>query len=71
LPHIAFALQIRQNHGLLNLTSTYVRTLSPASGKVRYAHRPPLFCPLSAEAYLLTGKKHKHGLFAKQKSDEA
>jgi len=37
LPHIAFALQIRQNHGLLNLTSTYVRTLSPASGKVRYA----------------------------------
>jgi len=38
----------------------FVRTFPRASAKTCYAphpHRPPLFCPLSPEAVLLTGEK--------------
>jgi len=58
LPHKAFALQIRQNHGLQLFAR--LRSRNPyASAKLAVPlqpHRPAWFCPLSPEAYLLTGK---------------
>jgi hypothetical protein len=56
----ASALQIRQNLGLLNLTSTslaHYPTLQVRLAMPLQPHSPPLFCPLSPEAYLLTEKK--------------
>jgi hypothetical protein len=52
----AFALQIDQNHGLQLFAPNFrsptllQNLLCPCSRTV-----PPLFCPLSPEAYLLTG----------------
>jgi hypothetical protein len=55
LPHKAFALQISQNHGLQSFCpdphdsrplQKFAMPLQP--------HWPPLFCPLSPEAFLLT-----------------
>jgi hypothetical protein len=60
LPHLAFALQIGQNHGLLNLTSTSFAqfpTLRQGLLMPLQPHYPASFCPLSPEAYLLTGEK--------------
>jgi hypothetical protein len=57
--HKASTLQIRQNHGLLNLASTlFAHSLASA----RFANAPAtalpiMFCRLSSEAYLLTWKK--------------
>jgi hypothetical protein len=58
---VAFALQIGQNHGLQILTSTSFAHYPPL--QVRFAmplhpHNPALFCPLSPEAYLLTGRRN-------------
>jgi hypothetical protein len=56
LPHMAFAPQIGQNHGLESFAQ--LRSRRPlASAKVPMPlprARPPLFCPLSPEAVLLT-----------------
>jgi hypothetical protein len=63
---LAFALQIGQNHGL--------QLFCPASQGPRFCKnllcpflraRPPLFCPLSPEAYLLT-KRNKTVRIRKQ-----
>ena len=54
----AFTLQSRQNHGLQLFCATSFARF-PASAKTCYdphPHKPSLFCPLSPEAYLLTGK---------------
>ncbi|MGF7038411.1 hypothetical protein [Mucilaginibacter lappiensis] len=56
--HKAFALQTSQNHGLLNLAAT---SFAQSSASARFANAPAItqsimFCPLSAEAYLLTGR---------------
>ncbi|WP_143013920.1 hypothetical protein [Mucilaginibacter sp. OK268] len=59
MPHIAFAPQSSQNHGLLNLTSNRSH-YSPASARFANASavtQATIFCPLSSEAYLLTEKK--------------
>ncbi|MGN8068085.1 hypothetical protein [Mucilaginibacter sp. SG564] len=48
--------------GLLTLTSTsfaHYPTLQARFAMPLQPHRPPLFCPLSPEAYLLTGKGRK------------
>ncbi|WP_419699830.1 hypothetical protein [Mucilaginibacter sp. NFX135] len=61
LPHVAFALQTGQNHGL-QLFALLRTAQFPASAKLAMPlqpHKPPLFCPLSPEAYLLTGRKGK------------
>ena len=59
LPHLAFVLQIKQNHGL-----HYVALLSHpqpgASATKRYAPataQANMFCLISSEAYLLSGRK--------------
>jgi hypothetical protein len=56
IPPLAFALQIGQNHGLLNFAP--LRSLiAYASAKSSYALptlKATMFCPLSPEAYLLT-----------------
>ncbi|MCQ6957449.1 hypothetical protein [Mucilaginibacter aquariorum] len=61
LPHKAFALQTRQNHGLESFA--LLRSLiAPPFSKISYApatHRPPSFCPLSPEAVLPTGEDEK------------
>jgi len=58
LPHGATALQIGQNHGLQLFA--LLRSLKPrSSAKLAMplqSRRPVSFCPLSSEAYLLTGK---------------
>ncbi|WP_172337596.1 hypothetical protein [Mucilaginibacter sp. SG564] len=59
---LAIALQSGQNHGLLNLTSTSFAHYPPL--QVRFAmplqpHKPSSFCPLSPEAYLLTGEEKR------------
>jgi hypothetical protein len=57
--HKAFALQSGQNHGL-QLFCPAVLALSQCFCKNLLCpflrSRPPLFCPLSPEAYLLTGR---------------
>jgi len=65
LPHKAFALQIRQNHGLQNLALLRSR-IARASASIAMpfpAHSPALFCLISAEAILLTGSYNKPILF--------
>jgi hypothetical protein len=57
LPHKAFALQIRQNHGLQLFCATSFAHFPALQQKLAMPlqpHRPPSFCPLSPEAYLLT-----------------
>ena len=57
--HKAFAPQINQNHGL-QLFALLRSLNSASSAKLAMPlqpHSPPSFCPLSPEAYLLTGKK--------------
>jgi hypothetical protein len=61
LPHKAITRQIKQNLGCCLFT--LLRSLLPlASVKSRYAlplrTSPPLFCPISSEAVLLTGKRN-------------
>jgi hypothetical protein len=58
--HLAFALQIGQNHGLQLFCATsfaHFPVLQQKLAMPLLPHRPPLFCPLSPEAYLLTGEK--------------
>jgi len=58
LPPRAFALQIRQNDGLQNLALLSFAQ-SPRFSKYCYAlpaHGPALFCLISPEAFLLTGR---------------
>jgi hypothetical protein len=55
LPHKAFALRIRQNRGC-NLSPYCVRA-APCFCEICNAlpfHRPPLFCLIRTEAFLLT-----------------
>jgi hypothetical protein len=58
LPHLAFALQIRQNHGLQNVAP--LRSLYPTLQQLLLCPfrrtGPPLFCLISSEAVLLTVK---------------
>jgi len=54
---MAFALQIKQNQGCKLLPQ---KPHIPCYGKICYAlqpHRPPLFCLISPEAALLTGRR--------------
>jgi hypothetical protein len=57
LPHKAFALQTRQNHGLESFALlTFAPT--PRFSKISYApatHKATSFCPFSPEAVLPTG----------------
>jgi hypothetical protein len=56
LPHMALTLQISQNLGC-NLFTLLLHARCPASVKSCYAlprSRPPSFCLISPEAYLLT-----------------
>jgi len=58
LPHMASALQIRQNLGC-NILPRFACSSPPLHAKHYYAlprTRPPSFCLISPEAYLLTGK---------------
>jgi len=64
LPHVAFALQIRQNLGCIYFALLSL-ALPPASAKTCYAlqpHRPPLFCLLSPEAVLLADNRKALGV---------
>jgi hypothetical protein len=57
LPHGGFALRLRQNLGR-NLSALLRSRNGLASAEICYAlplHRPPLFCLIPAEAFLLTG----------------
>jgi len=61
LPHMAFAPQIRQNHGLQLFCATAFAYFPPLQQKLAMPlqpHRPASFCPLSPEAYLLTEEKN-------------
>ena len=58
LPHKAFTLQISQNHGLQLFCSTSFAQ-APLQQKLAMPLqplRPAMFCQLSPEAYLPTGK---------------
>jgi len=60
LPHEAFALQIKQNHGLQLFCPTSFAHFPALQQKLAMPfqpHKPPLFCPLSSEAVLLTGEE--------------
>jgi hypothetical protein len=62
LPHKAFALQSRHNHGLLNLAST---SFTPSDASATFANAPPgtranVLCRLSSEAVLLTGNINQY-----------
>jgi hypothetical protein len=68
LPHMAFALQTRQNHGLLLFCPTsFARfpTLQQKLAMPLQPHEPPSFYPISPEAVLLTGKKNKKRVIAR------
>jgi hypothetical protein len=65
---MAFAPQIRQKHGLqlFALLRTHNSTSSAKLAMPLQAHSPSLFCPLSPEAYLLTGKRISNHVIARR-----
>jgi hypothetical protein len=58
---MAFVLQISQNHGLQLFAPlrSHKPLLQQKLAMPLQPHRPPLFCLLSPEAYLLTGRSDK------------
>jgi hypothetical protein len=67
----AFTLQIEQNHGLQLFcpARTFPMLLQKLAMPLQ-PHCPPLFCPLSPEAYLLTREEYARNQEVRDKKDK-